>query len=137
MDEGVKKELDRLGFVVEPGSRAGYFRISKETVPDVDHIIKLLRAIPFEKSISFWNYYHQTISDPGSYVTAVIVGDHAVYMEGNHGWSSDYKRISFEELAELIQKNWDKDCDWGKYLNAVFVEPHRNSERDRKFMYML
>ena len=60
----------------------------------------------------------------------------AVYMEGNHGWSSKYKAVSVEELAELMIKNWDKDCDGGMYLNRIKVSLHFEPQRDR-YLYNL
>ena len=29
--------------------------------------------------------------------------------------------ISIREMAERIQRNWDKDCDSGMYLNRILI----------------
>ena len=38
--------------------------------------------------------------------------------------------ISVEELAELMIKNWDKDCDGGMFLNKIRIKPHYDPQRD-------
>lgn len=119
--DDVKNEIRRRGFSVEDTSNDGFF-IKKETIPGIEELVRLIEWIPAEKCIFFWNYYHVTVTDPGSYVTAVVLGDHAVYQEGNHGWSNQFQRISLLDLAELIQKNWDKDWEQGRYLNCIEIK---------------
>lgn len=135
-DREVKK-IQELGFEVSNEGRNGERSISMKVTPSKDVVIKMLKQLTFEDCIFFWDYYHATVTDPGGYVSAYVLdGKRAVYMEGNHGWSSKFQAISLEELSELIIKNWDKDCDGGAFLNSIKINPHHNSHKDL-YLYSL
>ena len=57
-----------------------------------------------------------------------------VYHFGNHGWSSEYKHMTCEEMADLIVKNWDKSDgrSYGKYIE---IKPNLWAERDKDLYY--
>ena len=96
--------------------------ISLDTIPSPDQIRGLLDHLTVNEELFFWNYYHRTISDPGSYVTAYVEDGKAVMMEGNHGWSGSYHSVSIDDLVELIIRNWDKDWDSRReFENAVAI----------------
>lgn len=134
MLEDQVEQLVKLGFDVSEKGRNGERFIFRQTAPTIDEALEMLKIFTFEDGIFFWNFFHVTISDPGAYVIAYVLNqDRAVYEEGNHGWSSEYKAISLQELAELIIKNWDKDCDRGEYLNKIEIRPHYDSRRDMYF----
>ncbi|NMC56216.1 MAG: hypothetical protein GYA50_03230 [Eubacteriaceae bacterium] len=50
----------------------------------------------------------------------MVIDEYTVaYMLGNHGWSSDWKKISIMEFAKYLQKNWGVE-DWsGAYKNYI------------------
>lgn len=114
-------KIKHIGFEVSPDTWAGRWLVSMQDVPSKEQVFQLFKTLSCEDEIFFWNYYHPNICDPGAYVTAHVKGkEEATYKEGNHGWSSDYKPISTDDLAELVIKNWDKDCD-GHFMNAVQI----------------
>ncbi|MBO4637502.1 MAG: hypothetical protein J5685_10195 [Clostridiales bacterium] len=97
--------------------------ISSKKLPKAKDIRDILGRLSVKERVFFWNYYHRTISDPGSYISAYCDGGKAVIMEANHGWSSDYKKISKDDLVELILRNWDKDWSReGEFRNAIRIE---------------
>lgn len=135
MQEDKLKKIEELGFDVSEKGRNEERFVSFESVPAKDMVLKMLKFLDFEDCILFWDYYHVTVTDPGGYVTAYMLDENrAVYMEGNHGWSSKFKVISVDELAEMVIKNWNKDCDGGMYLNRIQIRPHYEPERD-KYLY--
>ena len=53
----------------------------------------------------------------------------------NHGWSSGYLSISIDDLIELVQKNWDKDCDTRKdFVNSIEIRKVPYPERMREIL---
>ena len=113
------------GFEVER-TRQG-FRVCSEKIPSAKHVREILMQLNENEYVFFWNYYHRTVSDPGSYVSAYIVNGNAIMQEGNHGWSGNYKRISMDDLVELILRNWDKDWDRAaEYKNAIHIRKTTN-----------
>ena len=137
VDKKLNVKIENLGFVVSSADR-GKLKVFREEIPSHELIMKLFELLSLNECMCFWNYYHITISDPGSYVTAHIVKDRAVYMEGNHGWSADYKRVSLEKMAELVRKNWDKICDYNdQFLNCIYIEPDLYAKKDRNIMSLI
>lgn len=117
------KELHEWGFEVGEEDVRGRTMVSKETIPDLLSLEILILTMTFKDEIFFWNHYGKTISDPGSYVTAIHWDNETVvYKEGNHGWSSSWKFMPIAEMVKLIQMNWDKDCDRGAFLNQIRIE---------------
>lgn len=131
MQEEKVIKIEELGFEVSEEGRNGERFVFMESAPEKDTAIKMLKILSFEDCICFWDYFHATITDPGGYVSAYMLDENrAVYKEGNHGWSSDFKTFSVGELAELMIKNWDKDCDGGMYHYKIKVCPHYEPQRD-------
>jgi len=123
------RKIKALGFDVSEKGRNGEHFIAMQSIPEKDTAIKMLRVLSFEDWICFWDSYHVSVTDPGGYVSAYMLDENrAVYKEGNHGWSSQYQAISVDDLAELMIKNWDKDCDGGMYQNKIQIRPHYNPQ---------
>ena len=97
--------------------------LSLDTTPSKEQISGLLELLTEKEELFFWNYYHKSSTDPGSYVTVHVVDGKAIIKEANHGWSGNYHLISIDDLIELIIRNWDKDWDnQQEFKNAIAVE---------------
>ena len=122
----VLEKIREAGFEVKPHERDGINGLLKliyyYTTPDINLIIKLLLLIKKKYKISFFDLYHPQISDPGAYCSAVVINEDTVaYMLGNHGWSSEWKKIPIWEFAKYLQKNWGTE-DWsGVYKNYIQI----------------
>ena len=115
-----EKAIKELGFEVT-NDRQGLL-ISLENAPSNEQVMSLLNLLSVKEEVTFWNFFHMTSSDPGSYISAHVQDGKAVMMQANHGWSSGYYKISLEDLTELIIRNWDKDWDRiQKYKNAILI----------------
>lgn len=130
LPEQLYKDIEALGFQIKPCDRDGINGIEKQLymdrVPDDRTLKQLFRLVRREYTLNFWDAFHRTISDPGAYCEAVVLSRFTVsYMEGNHGWSSDWKKISIKKFIRFVQKNWEKDIDWGDYQNAIVLEDNR------------
>ena len=131
------KESPRLLFLEEYVKDTGFktvktrqgFRVCSEKIPSAKRIKEILMQLSLKECVFFWNFYHRTVSDPGSYISAYIDNGNAIMMEGNHGWSNDYKKISMDDLTELILRNWDKDWDRsGEFINAIHIKKTINTD---------
>lgn len=123
-------KLKKIGFQVIAHERDGINAIKKkiimDTVPTIDDLISLFRIMKNKYTINFWDASHIQISDPGAYCTGVVLNDEIVsYMEGNHGWSSDWKEISIKDFAIFTQQNWEKDIDYGEYFKCIIIEDNK------------
>lgn len=126
------EELQLLGFQIGEEDARGNVTVSSERIPDLDILKKLILTMTFDDEIQYWDAYKQSPTDPGGYVSALRWDEERVaYMEGNHGWTSSWYIVSVEEMAEHIQKNWDKDCDRGAYLNRVQIGRNKYVTRER------
>jgi hypothetical protein len=68
--------------------------------------IKLfLETLPICFEISFFDFFSSQLSDTGAYVTVQTYGSNFLYMLGNHGWSSRWKKINKSKLIDYIYKN--------------------------------
>lgn len=115
------KAIKELGFNIT--ERRDRTFLSLDMLPSPEQIRGLLELMTVNEELFFWNYYHWTSSDPGSYVTAYVENGKAVMKEANHGWSGNYHAISIDDLIELIIRNWDKDWDnQQEFNNAVAIE---------------
>jgi len=131
MQEEKVRRITELGFEVSEEGRNGERFVFMEYIPEKSIATKMLKVLSFEDCICFWDYYHVSVTDPGGYVSAYMLDENrCVYKEGNHGWSSNYKAISVDDLAELMIKNWDKDCDGGMYHYQIKICPHYDPQRD-------
>lgn len=126
------EELCALGFEVSGEDERGKIAIARENVPDLICLEQLILILTFEEEINYWDAYRKSPTDPGGYVTAIRLDVETVaYMDGNHGWSSSWDVIPIQEMAKRIQKNWDKDCDRGLYLNKVIISHNKYVTRER------
>lgn len=126
MTEEQKEYLKEFGFKVSDEDERGRITVFSETVPDLLSLEMLILTMTFHDEISYWDADKESPSDPGGYVTALRLDNERVaYMEGNHGWTGKWHIVSVEEMAKHMQKNWDKDCDRGGYLNRVQIERNK------------
>ena len=115
------EDLIALGFKIREG-HCCYF-LSMDETPSRDTLLKLFDLLTAEQTLMFWNFYRRTNkSDPGEYISAYIENGKALMDRANHGWSSGYLSVRIDDLIELIQRNWDKDCDMKKnFVNAIEI----------------
>lgn len=126
------EELRVIGFKVSEEDFRGNIIIEKEIIPDLSSLEKLILILTFGEQIEYWDAYRRSSTDPGGYVTALRWDEeHVAYMDGNHGWSSSWDIISIQEMAKRIQKNWDKDCNGGKYLNKIVISHNQYVTREQ------
>ena len=126
------KELQVLGFQVSDEDLRYGVAVSSETIPELDALKKMILTMTFDDEINYWDADRKSPTDQGGYVTALRLNERQVaYKEGNHGWSSSWYIVSIEEMANHIKKNWDKDCDRGKYLNKVLINQNKYITRDK------
>lgn len=123
-------KIKRIGFQVKAHERDGINGIKKkiimETVPTIDDLINLFQILKNKYTINFWDAFHKQISDPGAYCTGVVLNNEIVsYMEGNHGWSSNWEEIDIINFAKFTQENWKKDIDYGEYFNCIIIEDNK------------
>lgn len=101
-------------------------RVSKIMTEEQKEYLKEFGFKVSDEEISYGDADWKSSTDPGGYVTALRLDNERVaYREGNHGWISKWYIVSVEEMAKHIQKNWDKDCDRGMYLNNVQIEHNK------------
>ena len=114
------EKIRALGFEVT-GRRYDWF-LSSSVTPTAEQISGLLSLLTLKEHLVFWNFYRESGSDPGSYISAYARDGKAILMESNHGWSSGYYNVSLSDLTELIIRNWDKDWDKMEYYkNAIAI----------------
>lgn len=126
------EDLIALGFKIREG-HCCYF-LSMDETPSKETLLKLFELLTIEQELMFWNFYRRTtINDPGEYITAFVDNGKAIMYRANHGWSSGYLSISIDDLIELVQRNWDKDCDTRKdYVNSIEIRKVPYPERMRE-----
>lgn len=114
MTEEQKNKISQLGFEIsEEGRNKEYFISMRDSVPSAETLMQLFEILTIEEYLSFWNMYHpdakkgSMIDVDGSYVSAYMTSPDVVWMEGNDGWSSYFKYMTYKELAELIRTNWE------------------------------
>ena len=126
------QDLRDFGFCVGDEDERGDTVVSCETIPGLTELEMLLLTLTFGDEIHYWDADKQSPTDPGGYVKALRWDvDSVAYMEGNHGWSSRWQIVSIEEMAKHMQKNWDKDCDRGAYLNRIRISHNKYISRER------
>ena len=125
------KALQELGFQISDEVHYGV-SVFSDIIPELNVLKSLILIMTFDNEIHYWDAFKQSPTDPGGYVTALRLDDECVaYMEGNHGWTSSWYIVTIEEMAKHIRKNWDKDCDSGKYYNRVFIQKNQYITRER------
>lgn len=104
--------------------------IEMNNIPDLSLIKRLIILLTFKDELNYWDSEYKSPSDPGAYVSAIRYSDETfAYRVGNHGWISNWEIISIDEMAKRIRKNWDKDCDYGKYLNRIKISQNKHITR--------
>ena len=86
------------------------FKIDENTMKE--KIIDYINSIPNKYQLSFFDYFHPQISDPGAYVIVQKNNKKYIFQLANHGWSSNWKEIEFEDLVEYIYKNKEFTSDY-------------------------
>ena len=126
------EKLRVIGFKVSEVDSRGEIAIEKPIIPDLSSLEELISILTFGEEIKFWDAYRRSSTDPGAYVSALRLDEENVaYMDGNHGWSTRWNIVSIQEMAKRIQKNWDKDCDGGKYFNKIVISHNKYVTRER------
>lgn len=126
------EEIRAIGFKVSEEDSRGKVAIESDNLPDLLSLESLILILTFEEEIHYWDAFRESPTDPGGYVTALrLDGEMVAYMVGNHGWTSSWNVISIPEMAKQIQKNWDKDCDRGMYLNKIMISRNKYVTRER------
>lgn len=124
--------LKEFGFQIGEDDHRGRTPIYSEKIPDLLSLEMLILTMTFQDEINYWDADWYSPTDPGGYVSALRLDNERVaYMEGNHGWTSRWYIVTIKEMAEHMQKNWDKDCDRGKFLNRVWIEPNRYTTKEK------
>lgn len=124
--------LQEFGFKVGEDDHRGRTQIYCENIPDLLSLEMLILTMTFRDEINYWDADWYSPTDPGGYVSALRLDNERVaYKEGNHGWTSHWHIVTIKEMAEHIQKNWDKDCDRGKFLNCIWIEPNDYITKDK------
>ena len=123
-------KIKEIGFQIKAHERDGINglkkKIIRETIPSNEELLILFGILKQNYTISFWDASHKQITDPGAYCTGVVLNNEVVsYMLGNHGWTSDWKEMSTIEFASYVQENWDKDIDYGEFLNCIIIEDNK------------
>ena len=128
------EDLIALGFKIREGHYCYY--LSMDETPSKETLLKLFDLLTIEQELMFWNFYRRTtINDPGEYITAFVDNGKAIMYRANHGWSSGYLSISIDDLIELVQRNWDKDCDTRKdFVNSIEIRKVPYPERMREIL---
>ncbi|MBQ7766280.1 MAG: hypothetical protein IJ397_05495 [Lachnospiraceae bacterium] len=124
--------LKEFGFQTGEDDHRGRTPIYSEKIPDLLFLEMLILTMTFQDEINYWDADWYSPTDPGGYVSALRLDNERVaYKEGNHGWTSRWYIVTIKEMAEHMQKNWDKDYDRGKFLNQVWIEPNRYTTKEK------
>jgi len=124
--------LQEFGFQVGEDDHRGRTQIYCENIPDLLSLEMLILTMTFRDEINYWDADWYSPTDPGGYVSALRLDNERVaYKEGNHGWTSHWHIVTIKEMAEHIQKNWDKDCDRGNFLNCIWIELNDHITKDK------
>lgn len=86
--------------------------------PSPESFRSLLRWLPENWALSFYDRFYPSPSDPGAYVSIQRRDNGYLYVMGNHGWSSEWRRQSVELLAAWMHLNLE--------LNGPYAEPFRS-----------
>jgi len=81
------------------------FQIKIDLNTTKEQIKLFIDTLPNCFEISFFDFFHPQLSNPGAYVSVQHHGPSFLYMVGNHGWSSRWKKISKSKLIDYIYKN--------------------------------
>ena len=81
------------------------FRIRIDVNTTKEQIKLFLETLPKNFEISFFDFFYPQLSDPGAYISVQANGSSFLYMLGNHGWASCWKRINKSKLIDYIYKN--------------------------------
>ena len=121
--ERLKDGIRALGFQIKE-CKYQYFYAYSADIPSKEQVLGMLDLLTEHENIFFWNYYHKGSVEPGSYIDVYMIDGKPYIHEGTHGCGGYTKTIDMDVLIEFIIRNWDKDCDWGKYDHAVAIQPH-------------
>ena len=128
-EQTLEGRIWHLGFLVKTvndGRNKPYLEVSCSRIPDEKMVADLLYLLTYEKVVRFFDPSYTSGSDPGRYVEVYMMEKRAVYSYGNHGWSSDYKCTTAEDVAKLIVKTWN---------NSVLIKDNPYAGRDWDLYY--
>ena len=123
INEEMIEKIKKLGFDVTEDFR-GELKVYSETVPNEETVKKIFPLLTIDEEIFFWCDIDRGSIDPGCYYSAYNVGDGFVYSLGNHGCSSGYKKATFDAMARIIVRNWDKyyDARSQEFRNYIMIK---------------
>ena len=128
--------IEQLGFEITPGfDNRDQLKVFYDGQPSKEIIKELLLLLTYEQELSFWDEdYGNNIHDPGRYISVYNMGTHVVYNFGNHGWSSGYEKMSLDDMADLIAKNWTRADGRSAYNydRFVLIKANLNADYDKK-----
>lgn len=128
--------IEQLGFEITPGfDNRDQVKVFYDGQPSKEIIKELLLLLTYEQELSFWDEdYGNNIHDPGRYISVYNMGTHVVYHFGNHGWSSGYEKMSLDDMADLIAKNWTRADGRSAYNydRFVLIKANLNADYDKK-----
>ena len=140
MNAELIKKISDIGFEVREISKS-MIRVSYPTAPSIPKLLSLFSVLGPEDEIYFWNYYYYVDprpDDPGSYLGAIIYGDKAYFRQTRFGQESALQGISFDDMADRIVTNWDKNTDPGDlYKNCIFIRYNPYTYRDLRTTVLL
>jgi hypothetical protein len=128
-EQTLEGRIWHLGFLVKTVNDARnkpYLEVSCSGIPNEKMVTDLLYLLTYEKVVRFFDAPYKSGSDPGRYVDVYMMEKKAVYSYGNHGWSSDYKCTTAEDVAKLIVKTWN---------NSVLIKDNPYAGRDWDLYY--
>ncbi|MFA5658982.1 MAG: hypothetical protein WC900_06825 [Oscillospiraceae bacterium] len=91
--------------------------------PSKNSLISLLKELPKDYSIEFFDYYKGALNDPMSYISALKTDSGYSMSTGINEWTSNKSLISFDSLADNISKNWEHSDAAGNFKNQIIIEP--------------
>lgn len=95
---------------------AGLFRVRLNDNATQETVLKIIDQME-DHILTFFDYYYRSPSDPGGYVTVRREGDSFIQKIQNHGWSTEWSRISKEGLVECVYKNREYNRGvWGEFV---------------------
>ena len=129
--------IAKIGFevrTIDDGRQKPYLEVSLQETPSTKMLVELLGLLTYKDVLYFFDAFYKSPTDPGRYISVYMTEETPVYHFGNHGWSSEYKHMTCEEMADLIVKNWDKSDgrSYGKYIE---IKPNLWAERDKDLYY--
>lgn len=104
------------------GETSNSIEIEVDGSPSIDNFIQFIRWLPMGFSLTFYDQYYPSQSDPGAYIEILRCRDYCLYKAGNHGWSSDWIKQSIELTAAWLTLNLKKKGTHSEILKKFKIE---------------